>query len=570
VTRVAEPDNGPNSSAPRVIGRYAIYDAIAAGGMATVHYGRLLGPVGFSRTVAIKRLHPQFAQDPEFVAMFLDEARVAARIRHPNVVSTLDVVAVQNEIFLVMDYVHGESLARILRDVNARGEGVPLPIAIRIATDVLQGLHAAHDATDEQGVPLRIVHRDISPHNILIGVDGIARLVDFGVAKAAGRSHSTREGHLKGKLGYMAPEQLKSSSAVTRQADIHSFGVVFWEMLAGRRLFLGDSEVDTVARVVRHEVPLLRNAVEGVTSEVDAVIRRGVAEDLDDRFATARGMCVALEACGPMASTMQVADWVQLQAKESIDVRSAALGNIERGQAVTGTQLVANTDASVTGSAKEWVDHLSSNHDLSAEAKQAEAILAARAAEPEKPAEPGKDVGPAATNVVLRPPSGTPPGAVLDHEATTLPPGRPTADTPSLPPDSLVPPPLAPRAMVWAAGVVCVALLVGTLWVVKGRLSRTSSSTAASPAPVTLVATADPGPSIPPVPPAAEPGDPLATPSLPSAAASSPASPASAEVAPAPRATAPRTKTTPAKPSCNPPFTVDSQGVRVPKRECFR
>ena len=316
--------------APRVLGRYAIFDAIASGGMATVHYGRLRGPVGFSRTVAIKRLHPQYAQDPQFVAMFLDEARLAARIRHPNVVGTLDVVATSNEIFLVMDYVHGESLSRIIKEVTRRQETVPLPIALRIASDGLQGLHAAHEAMDEQGLPLNIVHRDVSPQNILLGIDGVARLVDFGVAKAKGQGTTTREGHVKGKLGYMSPEQLRGLR-VTRQTDVHAFAIVLWELLTGRRLFHGTTEADTIAELVRHEVVPASTLVNGLNPEIDGVIRRGLAEKLEDRFATARDMCVALEACGQIATSIEVADWVERSVHELLAQRAEAVSAIEAG-----------------------------------------------------------------------------------------------------------------------------------------------------------------------------------------------------------------------------------------------
>ena len=319
-----------------------MYEAIAAGGMATVHYGRLLGPVGFSRTVAIKRLHPQFAQDPEFVAMFLDEARLAGRVRHPNVVATLDVVAEENEIFLVMDYIHGESLSRVIREVATRGERVPLRIALRIASDVLQGLHAAHETRDESGVPLAIVHRDISPQNILLGVDGVSRLVDFGVAKASGQVQTTRDGQIKGKLGYMAPEQLRASK-ITRQTDIHAFAVVFWEMLVGKRLFLGESEAETVARVVEHRIPNVSELVPGIPAEVDAVLARGSAESLERRYATAREMCLALDACGPIAQSIEVADWVQAEARDLLVKRALVVGAIERRQ-----------ESGTGGTASEW------------------------------------------------------------------------------------------------------------------------------------------------------------------------------------------------------------------------
>src|SRR5687768_16225875 len=161
------------------VGRYAIQGEIAVGGMATVHYGRLIGPAGFSRGVAIKRLHPQFAKDTDFVAMFLDEARLASRILHPNVVPILDVVAEAGELFLVMEFIPGETLAKL----NRRSQGgVPLPVALSLGVGMLEGLHAAHEARGEDGKSLEIVHRDVSPQNVLVGLDGVARLIDFGIA----------------------------------------------------------------------------------------------------------------------------------------------------------------------------------------------------------------------------------------------------------------------------------------------------------------------------------------------------------------------------------------------------
>src|SRR5262249_26702224 len=160
----------------------------------TVHVGRFVGHVGFSRIVAIKRLHPQFAKDPDFVAMFLDEARLASRIQHPNVVATLDVVKVVNEAFLVMEYVQGAALSRLMRASIERKGRVPQEIAASIAANMLHGLHAAHEAKSEKREPLSIVHRDVSPQNVMVGVDGVARVLDFGIAKAAMRSQSTRDG----------------------------------------------------------------------------------------------------------------------------------------------------------------------------------------------------------------------------------------------------------------------------------------------------------------------------------------------------------------------------------------
>jgi serine/threonine protein kinase len=316
-------------AAPRVVGRYEIFDEIAAGGMATVYLGRIMGSGGFSRTVAIKRLHPQFAKNPEFVTMFLDEARLAARIRHPNVVPTLDVVAASGELFLVMEYVEGETLSRLARRVKERGERVPMPILMRIMNDALQGLHAAHEARDERGLPLYIVHRDVTPQNILVGIDGVSRLLDFGVAKAAGRAQTTHEGQIKGKLAYMAPEQLMSSG-VTRETDLYAASVILWEMLTGARLVTGDNEVDLVANLLKRDIQPPSHLVAAVPGELDVVVMRGLAAKPEDRFPTARAMCVALARCGIReAPSIAVGEWVAALAVESLTNRMAKVAALE-------------------------------------------------------------------------------------------------------------------------------------------------------------------------------------------------------------------------------------------------
>jgi serine/threonine-protein kinase len=313
--------------AVQIIGRYALCGEIAAGGMATVHYGRLLGPAGFSRTVAIKRLHPQYAKDPEFVTMFLDEARLAARVRHPNVVSTFDVVALEGELFVVMDYVAGESLARLLRLARLREERVSARIVSAIVVGLLDGLHAAHEATDDRGDPLHIVHRDVSPQNLLVGTDGLARVVDFGIAKAAGRMQVTREGQLKGKLAYMAAEQIRGR--VTRTTDVYAAAVVLWEALAGRLLFEGD-EAKVLADVLggARIDPPGQHAPE-LPVAVDALVLRGLERDPARRFATAREMARALERALPPASAAEVGAWVQALAGETLTERKRRIADME-------------------------------------------------------------------------------------------------------------------------------------------------------------------------------------------------------------------------------------------------
>ena len=340
------------SGPTRTIGRYALHGEIAAGGMAAVHIGRLLGPVGFARTVAIKRLHPPLAKDPEFVAMFLDEARLAARIRHPNVVSTLDIVATEGELFVVMDYVQGESLARLMRIARTQQQAVPVPIVAAIMVGVLHGLHAAHEARDEQGEPLRIVHRDVSPHNVLVGIDGAAHVIDFGIAKARGRVQVTRDGQIKGKLSYMPPEQLLGQG-LDHRADVFAASIVFWETLTGRRLFEGVDDGDIYARVLHGEVEAPSVHVPGLGSAVDSIVLRGLARDRANRYPTAREMALAIEAAMPLAPPSRVGAWVESLAGEALTERMEQIAGIEggapaneQGQSASSSILDARQDSS--------------------------------------------------------------------------------------------------------------------------------------------------------------------------------------------------------------------------------
>ncbi len=318
--------------AVRRIGRYALHREIASGGMATVHLGRLLGPVGFSRTVAIKRLHPHYAKDPEFVSMFLDEAKLASRIRHPNVVATLDIVARKGELFLVMDYVQGESLSKLMKLAAGSGDKVPLGVATSIVLNLLAGLHAAHEAHGENGEPLNIVHRDISPQNVLVGVDGIARVVDFGVAKAAVRVQTTREGQLKGKLAYMAPEQLISGE-VDRRVDVYAASVVMWELLTGRTLFAGD-DARVVYRII-HENPMPPSQINpDIPPALDAIVLRGLSRKPDERYSSADAMAEEIVGCTQPSYSRVVGQWVARTARATLDSRANMVAELESSTAL--------------------------------------------------------------------------------------------------------------------------------------------------------------------------------------------------------------------------------------------
>lgn len=322
----------------RRIGRYELFGEIASGGMATVYFGRLAGAVGFSRSVAIKQLHPQYAKSPEFVAQFLDEAQLASRVRHPNVVSVLDVVAGDGELFVVMEFVEGEPLARLVR--NAK-EPVPLPVASALLIQVLLGLHAAHEATTETGEPLFIVHRDVSPQNILVGLDGTSHVLDFGVAKAASRLHTTETGQIKGKLTYMAPEQLLSDP-VDRRADVFAAGIVLWELLTGQQLFARSDPGATVTAVLSGMIKEPSHYRPEISPKLDKLVMKALTHTPAGRFSSAREMAVALEACVPPASSLTVGAWVSSIAGDSLRERAERLREAEEH---TGVSVVTNVAA---------------------------------------------------------------------------------------------------------------------------------------------------------------------------------------------------------------------------------
>jgi serine/threonine-protein kinase len=298
------------------------------------------------RTVAIKRLHPQFAKDADFVKMFLDEARLAARIRHPNVVQTLDMVATEDELLLVMDYVHGQSLAQLLR---ACAEPPDPAVVATIVHGVLLGLHAAHTATSERGEPLGIVHRDVSPQNILVGSDGVARVVDFGIAKATDRLQTTREGQVKGKLAYMPPEQLLAEE-VTARSDIYSAAVVLWEALALRRMHSASFGPGAlVNRILNEDVPCPSSIVPSVPAALDAIVMRGLERDPARRYESAAQMASALEGAVGLVSPTRISDWVASLAGDDLTARSKSLARAESSSTESaGDPLAEKEGVSVT------------------------------------------------------------------------------------------------------------------------------------------------------------------------------------------------------------------------------
>jgi len=317
----------PGTSRQRV-DRYELIGEIASGGMATVFLARLTGVGGFQRFVAIKRLHPHLAGEKEFVEMFLDEARLAAGIHHSNVVSILEVGASPLGYYLVMEYVEGDTLARLLARAAGKGQRLPTPIALRIVVDTLFGLHGAHELRDDKGKILDLVHRDVSPQNVLVGIDGMARITDFGVARATSRLTSTRVGQLKGKIAYMAPEQAQGET-LDRRADVFSAGILVWETLAAKRLFKAENEAATLSRVMNEPIPDLTRVAPHLSRELSAVVKHALARDRNQRFPTAQHFAEAIEAAAShrdgIAPAQHVAQFVKDMIGQEIEQQREAV-----------------------------------------------------------------------------------------------------------------------------------------------------------------------------------------------------------------------------------------------------
>ncbi len=315
------------TDAPRMMGRYELIAEIASGGMATVFLARLRGAGGFQRLVAIKRLHPHLQNEEDFIQMFLDEARIAAQIHHAHVVPILEIASSEAEgYYLVMEYIEGITLYDVAAHASAHKITVPREIVLRIVLDTLSGLHAAHELIDADGTHLSVVHRDCTPSNMLVGIDGSTRLTDFGVARAASRLSSTLHGTLKGKVAYMAPEQVRRAD-YDHRADVFSMGVILWELLTQKRLFRAETKMETLNRVMTAPIPRVGQVGYGIPTSLETATAKALARDPIERFQSAIEMAEALEkAVGTtIASPRQVAEFVQKLFGKSLSERRDAI-----------------------------------------------------------------------------------------------------------------------------------------------------------------------------------------------------------------------------------------------------
>ena len=316
---------------PERVGRYEVLLKVASGGMATVYLARARGIGGFEREVALKLMHAHLQESSDFADDLVEEAKLAVRIRHSNVASVLDVGEDPLGIYLVMDFIEGDTLSGLLKFAASRGEKVPLRIGLRVLVDALAGLHAAHECKDVSGKPLGIVHRDFSPQNILVGLDGVARLADFGIARAATRLSQTNTGMVKGKIAYMAPEQARGES-VDRRCDVWAAGVVAWQVVTGKKLHEAENDLAVLLKIATVEPPRLRTLDRTVSPALEEAVASALTMPLDKRCPTAsafrHALVTAARAKDALAEHEEVAEYVERAVGPRIAARRARIAEL--------------------------------------------------------------------------------------------------------------------------------------------------------------------------------------------------------------------------------------------------
>jgi serine/threonine protein kinase len=267
--------------------RYRVIEKLESGGMAEVFRAESTGLQGFRKQVAIKRVLPHLGRKPKFISMFLDEARLSAQLSHSNCVQVFDIGVGDDAYFIVMEFVEGANLKSIARSMRSQGRTVPIPAAVYIAHEICKGLSYAHELTDRSGMALHLVHRDVSPPNVLVTKHGEVKIVDFGLAKASSQLEESKPGIIKGKLSYLSPEAALGRE-VDRRADIFAVGIILWELLASQRLFVGDTDVQTIYKVQAAKVPPISQINRSVPADLERILERALARERDERYSTAR------------------------------------------------------------------------------------------------------------------------------------------------------------------------------------------------------------------------------------------------------------------------------------------
>jgi serine/threonine protein kinase len=313
---------------PLPFGKYYLLERINVGGMAEVFKAKTFGVEGFERLLAVKRILPNIAEDEEFITMFIDEAKIAVQLQHANIAQIFDLGKVDDAFFIALEYVHGRDLRAIFDRMRSRGEAVPIPMACHMIMQVCEGLDYAHNKRDGQGRELHLVHRDISPQNVLIGYEGEVKLIDFGIAKAAGKASKTQAGILKGKFGYMSPEQVRGLP-IDRRSDIFAVGIVLYELLTGERLFVGESDFSTLEKVRNVEIMPPSSYNKKIPPELEKLVLKALARDPEDRYGNAIDLHDDLQSflysIGEFYSRKDLAAWMKKTFAVEIEEDNAKL-----------------------------------------------------------------------------------------------------------------------------------------------------------------------------------------------------------------------------------------------------
>lgn len=343
------------------LGGYKILARLRAGAMGVLYLARRISAAGFSRPVAIKVIHDHLAQNKRFCRMFIDEAKLSARIDDPNVVRVEEFGQADGRYYLVMEYVHGASLAQVIALLRKRGR-ISIEQAVAIAMQMASGLHGAHEATDEEGVELGVVHRDVSPHNVLVSYKGCVRIIDFGIAKARQVGGQTKTGSLRGKLAYMPPEQARSARTVDRRADLYGVGLVLWELLTFRRVFDADTDIAILNQIRDPQIQPPSTVTSAVPKALDDLVMRTLANDPDQRPATGAVLQRELADAVPGALRVLSGDLAAMMKK----VRAAA-EHIEGGLGAGGGDDATSYVAEVRGTLRTFSANMNDSVELVAE-----------------------------------------------------------------------------------------------------------------------------------------------------------------------------------------------------------
>ena len=313
------------SSLPTQLGRYQVVDLLATGGMAEILRCRVVGPHAFEQRVVLKRILPHLARDPDFVDMFVDEARIVAKIRHSNVVTVHELASHGDELFLVMEYLEGENAAAFMSRLADEGRQLPHAVAAHIVAEACAGLHAAHQLVDDDGNNRGLVHRDVTPHNLFVTRDGHIKIIDFGIAIAAGRKAKTETGHLKGKFSYMSPEQCVGDS-LDRRSDIFSLGVVLYELATGQRLFKRSTDLMTLRAICEEPIAAPSTVDDAIGPELDQIVMRALSRRREDRYPSAaelrRDLLAYIGGCNLMQAPNVALETLSRQSRPSADAHT--------------------------------------------------------------------------------------------------------------------------------------------------------------------------------------------------------------------------------------------------------